>query len=114
VTVHLHLMPRIRIRGATPSLLRLPSWHAQEQLGFSMLQWLQKVWMLKGLIIHTNALLHISDMLSYKFDVVPMLFSFLTEGHVHFKDIIILKFRTVHLFVFLPHQNIILKVILLV
>jgi hypothetical protein len=113
VTIHLHLMPRIRINGAKPSLLHLPSWHAQEQLGFSMLQWLQKLWMLKGLITHTNALLHISDMLSYKFDVVHMLFSFPTEGCVHFKDIIIQKFRTLCLFVFLPHQNIILKVILL-
>lgn len=74
VTVHVYLMPRIRICGATPSLLCLPSWHAQEQLGFSMLQWLQKIWMLKGLITHTNAAHHISDMLSYKFDVVPMLF----------------------------------------
>jgi len=50
--------------------------------------------MLKGLIAHTNALVHISDMLSYIFDVVPMLFSFWTEGLVHFKDVIIQKFRT--------------------
>ena len=70
--------------------------------------------MLKSSITHTNAPLHIFDMLSYKFDVVHMLFSFLTEGCVHFKDIIIQKFRTLHLFVFLPYQNIILKVILLV
>jgi hypothetical protein len=61
--------------------------------------------MLKGLITHTNAHLHVSDMLPYEVDVVPMVFFFFLSWQRKVYTLKISSYKTSEIYVDFVHVS---------